>query len=53
MCFTICLFITGSPDLDGYRYRYRAYIDPARPTKGPETQIRSHRVTLASNHRLP
>ena len=25
--FTICLFI--SPDLDGYR----AYIDPARPTK--------------------
>jgi len=29
ICFTICLFI--SPDLEGYRYR--AYIDPARPRK--------------------
>jgi hypothetical protein len=47
--FTICLCI--SPDLDGNRGTTK--MCPGRPTKGPQTQIRSHRTAGASNHRLP
>jgi len=48
VCFTICLFI--SPDLDGYSAQKMKHhgIDPARTTKGPETQIRRHCLTIAS-----
>jgi hypothetical protein len=53
ICFTICLFI--SPDLDGNRGTSTIITKmcPERPTKGPETQIRSHRLTFSSKYRLP
>ena len=45
VCFTVCLLI--SLDLDGYR----ACIDPARPRKGLETHIRSHRLDTLDTDR--
>jgi hypothetical protein len=52
MCFTICLFITGSPDLGGHRSPKNGSLlsNPGSP-EGPKSQIRSHRVTLASKYR--
>jgi hypothetical protein len=51
ICFTICLCI--SPDFDGNRGTKNETLCPERPTKGPETQIRSHRTAGAFKHRLP
>jgi hypothetical protein len=44
VCFTICLCtgITGSPNFNGYQGTKNQTLSPERPTKGPETQIRSH-----------
>jgi hypothetical protein len=48
ICFTICLCI--SPDLDGYQGTKNETMCPERPTKGPETQIRSHRTANVPRH---